>query len=272
MVALAGCVAEGSQFPPDELTREAMRALTGKVLTGEKTYVLYADVLGFKQKLERDPALLDRQLETALIQTNFSILARIPGGRCRMADGTTIRNPIVGLSQLNPASVFSDSVFVVTHDDSPESLRQLAHVASTMFVHFFSQELPLRGAISSGGVWWNRNTDVRLGPGIKRAYELAESLDCIGIALQEDLDPPENSAGPVNFAIKTTTGPSVPRSLRIPLQLERDSLPMAFRPDLAAAFAQFADKQENRRTPALCTRYKQSMPIIEVMAGRPVRA
>nr|WP_298716177.1 hypothetical protein [uncultured Steroidobacter sp.] len=247
-------------------------ASVGQVLRGQNAFVLYADVLGFRARLMKDAATLEAQLETALLQTNFAILARIHGAVSHHDDGTSTQGPIVGLDKLNPASIFSDSIFVVSHDDSDESLRQICHLASAMFVFFFCQDLPLRGAISHGSVWWNRNTDVRLGEGIRRAYELAESLDCVGVALDAGITPPENSSAEVAFVSKVVERSEDKCLLRVPLQLQRNSLPMGYRADLVSAFERFAERPENRSSAALRSRYNNSIPIIRAMAQQPVSA
>jgi len=272
LASLAPQMAKGLQINPAELQQAAHEAVTGKILQGDEVYVLYADVLGFRAQLQTDAAQLEKRLENALTQTNFGILARVPGGFRIHPDGRKEQMPIVGLTQLNPASIFSDSLFLVSHDDSDESLRQIAHAANTAFVNFFGESLPLRGAIAKGKVWWNRNTDVRLGTGITRAYDLAEGLDCVGIAIDAELPHPANSIGPVPFPAKgKTTGP-LTEDLRVPLQLGRNSLPMAFRRDLVDAFREFLKRPENTASPKLRARYSNSLPIIEAMARDPVSA
>jgi hypothetical protein len=271
LASLSPQMAKALQIDPAELQKAAHEAITGKILQGDEVYVLYADVLGFRALLQTDAAQLEKRLENALILTNFAILARVPGGVPIHSDGRKEQMPIVGLTQLNPASIFSDSLFVVSYDDSDESLRQIAHAANTAFVHFFGEALPLRGAIAKGKVWWNRNTDVRLGNGITRAYDLAEGLDCVGIAIGAELPHPANSVGPVPFPAKEIAG-VLTKDLRVPLQLGRNSLPMAFRRDLVDAFRAFSRRPENTASPELRARYSNSLPIIEAMARDPVSA
>ena len=80
LASLAPQMAKGLQINPAELQQAAHEAVTGKILQGDEVYVLYADVLGFRAQLQTDAAQLEKRLENALTQTNFGILARVPGG------------------------------------------------------------------------------------------------------------------------------------------------------------------------------------------------
>lgn len=265
-------IQKASGIPAEGLQRAAFEARVGKILEGEEVYVLYADVLGFKAQLEADPADLETRLERALLQVNFALQARIPGGVRKYPDGKTEQDPIVGLTAVNPASIFSDSIFVVSHGSTLEGLRQIAHMASTAFFHFFSEELPLRGAIAKGSVWWNRNTDVRLGPGITTAYELAEKLDVLGVAIAPGIELPENADDSVPFAIKGDDPQPATTPLGVPLQLSRNSLPMCYPRNFLEQFDGFAAKPENRATEKLRRRYETSRPVMEAMSAEPVPA
>lgn len=272
MAKLAPQLAQRSLLPAEGLEEACRDAAVGTILAGDESYVLYADVLGFRKQLNTDPVDLEKRLETALLLTNSAIMSRTPGLVTTYPDGTTAQEPIVGLTMVNPAAVFSDSIFIVARNSSPEALRQLVHIASVAFVNFFSNGLPLRGAIAKGRTWWNRNTDVRLGPGITRAFDLAESLDSVGIAIDANIDPPSNASRPIKIPLKSPPWLMKYATLPTPLQLQRNSLSMAHNPSLFAQFRNFSTRPENAMNRVLRRRYKRSLPVIEAMSADPVSA
>jgi hypothetical protein len=83
-----------------------------------------------------------------------------------------------------------------------------------LFRELLRAGFPVRGSIAHGRVWWDLDAGVFLGEGITRAYDLAESLSVIGIAIAPDLDHAECMSRPVPFALKRAP----PAMLRIPLQ------------------------------------------------------
>lgn len=255
---------------PETIRRAAQEAYRGKVLEGNEVYVFYADVLGFKAQLEADARDLEARLETALTRLNFELLARLPSKAVAPIHPAYDNESVVGLTKLNPAAIFSDSIFVVSKDNSDESKRQIAHMANNAFLTFFGESLPLRGAIAKGAVWWNRNTDVRLGPGITKAYEFAESLDCVGILLCDDFTPPENSSAPVVVRMKGNEARTA--NLRVPLQLGRNGIAGSLRGDLIELFDAFAARPGNGKDPEIRARYTNSRAIVVALGGNPVFA
>jgi hypothetical protein len=123
------------------------------------------------------------------------------------------------------------------------------------------QRLPLRGAISRGVVWSNESIQVRMGPGITAAYDLAESLDVLGIALDPNLGEPKLSVGPFHFPLKNG-GRTL---LRIPVQGAEVGIASHLNTDLAKILDEMqANLPEN--DPMLAARYRNSQQIVQGMA------
>lgn len=254
---------------PNALGEAARQAAEGKILAGENAFVLYADVVGFKEQLLADPEDVERRIETAVTRLNFELMSRVPSYYVAPRHPAFDHSGWAGLTRLNPMTVFSDSMFAVTHDDSPESKRQIAHFANNMFLRFLREGLPIRGAIASGAVWWNRNTDVRLGPAITRAVSFADSLDCIGIVLDDTLPPPENASPSIEVALKNSS-PSI--MCHVPLQLVRAGLAGCLDGDAMQLFEKLAQEAAKTGRLDLRQRYLNSKFVVEALTGGPILA
>lgn len=82
---------------------------------------------------------------------------------------------------------FSDTIFVFTIDDSAESLNQLCELSYCIFAEFMRHGLTLRGGIAAGESIVYPKQSLYVGKGIVDAYKLEQSLDLIGIVLEENL-------------------------------------------------------------------------------------
>lgn len=175
-----------------DLSRQAER------IHGARVYVLYLDVLGFKAQVERQPAHI------------FDVMAGARRLAIQMAEHRHISHTdtgprMNGFTRMNPPVTFSDSIFACTRDDSPMALQQLCHYGNTVFRHLLLKGLVGRGALSAGPVYWDDHAGVHLGKGISQAYELAEGLDCIGIAVDPGIESvaPNSMLGPFPFRTKS---------------------------------------------------------------------
>lgn len=91
-------------------------------------YVALFDVLGFSERVVRNGDGLDRYIQTVLnVTAPFEIQ----------------------LKQLG-AILFSDTVFVYTFDDEPNSFEDILTVSSRLLHAFIVSGVPERGAISHG--------------------------------------------------------------------------------------------------------------------------
>lgn len=155
------------------------RRLRDQECFGAETFVCYMDTEGFRRRVQSDPAGLYSQL----VEVRRILLSSMTSVVVSYTTGTKtshIHEPSVDL--LWPM-VFSDSWFMSTRSDSAEDLERLCTASALLFVELAKIGLPAKGAISHGQTWWSWHQQTVLGDGITKAYELAESLDVFGIAL-----------------------------------------------------------------------------------------
>lgn len=163
-------------------------------IEGRNTYVGCLDVLGFKSLLARHEGKL------AQAYRHLLNVYRVAGGvqlQVKVGDAKTgqyLRGMTLGFQKLRAPVVFSDSVFLLTEDDSQESLDEICLYANTLFRKAIESNLPLRGAISVGRTWHYPKERVTMGHGFVRAFSLEQSLDTLGVVL-DSLVPPTSAAG-----------------------------------------------------------------------------
>ena len=78
---------------------------------------------------------------------------------------------------------FSDTFLVYTDDDSADSFGAMDNI-SRWFVYFLiTDDIPVRGAISCGMLYADRENDLFFGEALIEAYEYGEAQDWIGLLL-----------------------------------------------------------------------------------------
>jgi len=83
--------------------------------------------------------------------------------------------------------IFSDSIFLFGADDSPASLRDVLRSAVVLFRVFLEIGLPLAGAIARGDAVVDPRLEIYAGNGIVSAYELANTVDIVGLVIHADV-------------------------------------------------------------------------------------
>ena len=81
-------------------------------------------------------------------------------------------------------SIFSDSIFLTTDDDSSESLEDIVVVAS-QFMRFMKQGIAINGAIAYGEVTFDKERNILFGKPISEAHLCQENLYCYSLVLME---------------------------------------------------------------------------------------
>lgn len=159
--------------------RTVFRPRHSNPIEGVGAYVLYFDILGFRAALKRDDAAL-----AAAYRGIMGVLDKIRRMDLELDDalGTTTK----GFRNVQHMVVFSDSGFVFIQDETEESYRELCAFANLTFRDCLNRKLPIRGAIAAGRVWSYPDEGIFLGEGVNRAYELAESIEAVGIVTLEE--------------------------------------------------------------------------------------
>lgn len=78
---------------------------------------------------------------------------------------------------------FSDTFLLYTSDDSPASLCCIEQSATHFFVDVIWTKMPLRGALSIGAFYADKETGIFLGPAFIDAYEYGEKQNWIGLVI-----------------------------------------------------------------------------------------
>jgi len=167
-------------------------------------YVAILDILGFKNKLRSHGAATIRDLYASARDITYEEKIRVKKIQAALtcADLKTVlleemkEGPAIELAQgpikkraypkIEHLTIFSDSLFVFAQDAELDSLEQITKFSNFVFQEFLLAGLPLRGAVALGEVvvWAEKN--IFLGQGIVTAYELEQSLDIVGIVVQDD--------------------------------------------------------------------------------------
>lgn len=128
-------------------------------------YVALFDILGFKTIVGNN--LLDR-------------VVQIFGEFLKDAEGYQIFATVLGPEsrQLISFKVFSDTIFVYSHDDSIEAFQRLVKFCQFLVGNSFNKGLLLRGAITKGEVVIR--DDIFIGKPIVRAYQMEQEQDWVG--------------------------------------------------------------------------------------------
>jgi hypothetical protein len=163
-------------------------------------YVGYFDILGFKKALQS----LGAPKLASLYQDAIEEAKAAMHGKFDLVMMGQKVGEVEWFEEIEHIVAFSDSIFVFSHHDAPPSLDVLCQFANTIFKMFLVRNLPLRGAIAHGEVVLRPESSLFLGQGIVAAYELAESIDALGVALCPELpqEPPTFASTQHDIPIK----------------------------------------------------------------------
>jgi len=84
-------------------------------------------------------------------------------------------------------SFFSDSVVLVSFDDSFESLLKLLVNTWRITQVLIGLKLPVRGAVALDEMHVDENDNIFIGKGLLEAYDLEHSQDWIGVAIENSI-------------------------------------------------------------------------------------
>ncbi len=90
---------------------------------------------------------------------------------------------------------FSDSFLIYTNDDSMQSFNSINHICRWFFYFYITEEKPVRGAISCGSFYADRENDLFFGKALIEAFEYAEAQDWIGFILSPSAENQLKSLG-----------------------------------------------------------------------------
>ena len=180
-------------------TSEVEEVKRRQTLAGDNCFVCYLDVDGFRVRARQDPA---RLFEEYLKLRRYMLASFFQASSSAQGDYIEIEHT----DKLLWPYAFSDSWFFASVDDSEAALRQMSTAAAGIFMRFLEIDLPARGAIAQGQVWWDPQNQTCLGPAIIDAYLTGDELGVFGIALQPGLAevaPKDVSSGPIAVPVRS---------------------------------------------------------------------
>lgn len=150
----------------------------------KKRAVAFLDILGFKQMLDtmsleeisakyENVIGLAEVLNRPLGDSKEEILSLFPNHP--KGERWCIRN------------VFSDSVILVSEDETMDSVLKLLVYSWRLSQLFMTAEMPIRGGISFGEFYINEKSNVFLGEALTNAYLLESKQQWAGIAIDNSL-------------------------------------------------------------------------------------
>lgn len=150
-------------------------------LRGQNCFVAYLDVDGFKDRIYQDSEKLFEEFN--------SITRRIINIIC---GNVTITEPndtigVYGYDKILIPILFSDSYFLVTKDDSHEAFSQISTISAMIMNQGLSINLPTRGAISHGKVYFVPERNTLIGPAVMDAARIASNMEYFGIEIDTNI-------------------------------------------------------------------------------------
>lgn len=89
-------------------------------------------------------------------------------------------------------TIFSDSIFIITEDDTHESFEDIV-IVTCRFMRFMKEGFAINGAISYGEVTCDRERNIVFGNPINEAHLCQEKLFCYSVVLLESAVQKKNS-------------------------------------------------------------------------------
>lgn len=146
--------------------------------------VAFIDILGFKEIVESSSA--------SEIGARFSqIIGRTLPGMNRSIDEFPDEPTLLpGFSSSKPYCIsyaFSDSVILISNDDSEESCLALLLYALRVSQVLIGCKFPVRGAITYGDMYVDLDNSLFLGKALTHAYELEQRQNWIGMIIDSSI-------------------------------------------------------------------------------------
>src|SRR4030042_1268597 len=151
-------------------------------------FVAFLDIMGFKDRLNRDGhenvqkllESLNAEIENIKIEAKMILQEQLTPQKTTETKNTTPTYTI-------PVS-FSDSIILFSSDDSEDSALNIILDTADIIAKAISKEIPMKGAIAFGKMTTNTNTSLYLGQPLIDAYELHKELKIYGAVLHHSAE------------------------------------------------------------------------------------
>ncbi|HBG77873.1 MAG TPA: hypothetical protein DDW84_03340 [Phycisphaerales bacterium] len=135
-------------------------------ITNGNCWIAYFDVLGFSRMIKEDSGNL-----VGFVEVDYKEIIRA----------------LITTGKYDPDFVnilwFSDTFLLFTNDGSKGSLSKIDIAARHFFVNVIKKRIPLRGALSFGEFYADKQNNIFVGEGLIDAYKYAEYQNWLGFIM-----------------------------------------------------------------------------------------
>jgi hypothetical protein len=149
-----------------------------KIINGS-CWVAYFDILGFKNEIRLYTSKLD-----TFVEVQYGEIINYIDVDIKRETDLILKKRTEFIAQKYDCSWFSDSFLFYSSDDSIDSYLTI-HLVATSFFHYMTidKKWPLRGALTVGNFYADKNKNIYLGEAIIVAHSYTEKQDWIGLVL-----------------------------------------------------------------------------------------
>lgn len=133
-------------------------------------FVAFLDIMGFKDMVAR--------------KNHEEVLELLE----KLAQVEEVKSKIQNLDERVDIFKFSDSILILSDDDSIETCKSFITVVRTVFYRAIELGLPLKGSIAYGKMTFNKNKNIVFGQPLIDAYLLEEELAYYGVISHNSFD------------------------------------------------------------------------------------
>lgn len=146
--------------------------------------VAFIDILGFKELVKTNSA---DELGTRFTKIVSGIISNMNGKLDDLpSDLTFLPNFHCG-EPYCISFVFSDSIILISNDESEESCLALLLYSLRVSQLLIGNNFPIRGAITFGEMYVDRDNSLFLGKALTHAYELEQSQNWVGLVIDKSI-------------------------------------------------------------------------------------
>lgn len=158
-------------------------------------FVVFLDIMGFKERVARNSADALYQELTAFNRDIANIVSEITGAGTSLPlkQEDVSKQLLVSKADANKEvllSQFSDSIILFSGDNSSDSLKTITRVASAIMLSAIDREkpIPLKGALAEGYITCDQAKQLFFGQALIDAYLLEENVQYYGIVVHHSAE------------------------------------------------------------------------------------
>jgi hypothetical protein len=146
-------------------------------------YVAFLDIMGFKDRLLRDGHEKVKDMFRKLKRTTKLINHEAINENLRYVFKSQLKNDTISISSYIHPITFSDSIIVISRDDTETSAYCITVFLASILSTAFKRAIPMKGAIACGQMTVNISESIYFGQPLIDAFELQQELQLYGVVL-----------------------------------------------------------------------------------------